>query len=500
MKMSRSINIKVSIFLAAIFIIMGTVSTFVFLRNLNIKEISRIQEDNYRIVKALTNELFIDKKVWNFNGAEVKKAQEKFTELYKNITGQNIFLLNIYNKNSIIVASNFFELEGYSADNLGDDEIKNVLITGKQNMIYENLEENHIALYLKNIDPKSKILEIFIPVIIENEAFGVVEAYFITEIKLRQYVISMSVVTGISILVALIFMYIFFYRYIVMPINIIRRATYPVSKGEFSRFIQINQKDEIGYLADDFNRMIKGLNSLSGEITRLKEVGKMKSEFISIVAHQLRTPLSGIKWVIETIFEKKLSHDVSQWLLKIQDLNERMIEIITDFLNAARIEEGKFRYNFENRVDLIEILNKIVDSHLISINKKNINFSFPLKNSSVIIKADVGKLKIVFDNLLDNAIDYTPNNGSVGIKLQKQKDFVIIEVNDTGIGIKKEDMPKLFTRFFRSKEAKSSKTAGSGIGLFVAKDIVKNHNGDILVESEFGKGSKFFVKLPIMGK
>src|SRR3989338_2639142 len=173
--------------LITLFIFLGAVSTFVFLRNLNIKEISRIQEDNYRIVKALTNELFVDKEVWNFNGAEVKKAQEKFTELYKNITGQNIFLLNIYNKNSIIVASNFFELEGYSADNLGDDEIKNVLITGKQNMIYENLEENHIALYLKNIDPKSKILEIFIPVIIENEAFGVVEAYFITEIKLRQY-------------------------------------------------------------------------------------------------------------------------------------------------------------------------------------------------------------------------------------------------------------------------------------------------------------------------
>lgn len=497
MKLRRSINIRISIFLAAIFIIMSAVSTFVFLRNLNIKEVSRFKEDNYRIVKALTNELFNDKEIWNFNGAGIKETQDKFIELYKNITGQNIFLLNIYNKDSIVEASNFFELEGYSADNLGDNKIKNVLITGKDNIIYDRLEENYINLYLKNIDTKSKILEILIPVIIENKIAGVVESYFITEIDTRQYVIPMTIITGISILVALIFMYIFFYRYIIMPIDIIRRATYPVSKGEFSRFIQINQKDEIGDLADDFNRMIRGLNSLSGEIIRLKEVGKMKSEFISIVAHQLRTPLSGIKWALETVFEKKLSHNVSQWLLKIQNLNERMIEIITDFLNAARIEEGKFSYNFEKNVDLIEILNKIVDSRLIGINKKNINFSFPLKNSSVIVKADVSKLKIVFDNLIDNAIDYTPDNGSIGIKLQKQKDFVIIEINDTGIGIRKEDMPKLFTRFFRSKEATASKTAGSGIGLFVAKDIVKKHNGDILVESEFGKGSKFFVKLPI---
>ncbi|MEK9147543.1 MAG: HAMP domain-containing sensor histidine kinase [Patescibacteria group bacterium] len=497
MKLRKSINIKVSIFLAAIFIIMGAISAFVFLRDLNIKEFSRIKDDNYRIVKVLTNELFNNKEIWNFNSAGIKETQDKFIELYKNITGQNIFLLNIYNKDSIIEASSFFELEGYSADNLNDNEIKNVLITGKDNIIYESLEENHISLYLKNIDPKSKILEIFIPVIIENKIIGAVETYFIIEIEARQYVISMAVITGISILVALIFMYIFFYRYIVMPINIIRRATYSVSKGEFSRFIQINQKDEIWDLADDFNRMIRGLNSLSGEITRLKDVGKMKSEFISIVAHQLRTPLSGIKWALETVFEKKLSNNVSQWLLKIQDLNERMIEIITDFLNAARIEEGKFGYNFEKNVDLIEILNKIVDSHLIGIIKKKINFSFPSKNSSFIIKADVNKLKIVFDNLLDNAIDYTSDNGSIGIKLQKQKDFVIVEINDTGIGIRKEDMIKLFTRFFRSKEAKSSKTAGSGIGLFVAKDIVKKHNGDILVESEFGKGSKFFVKLPI---
>jgi signal transduction histidine kinase len=223
----------------------------------------------------------------------------------------------------------------------------------------------------------------------------------------------------------------------------------------------------------------------------------MKSEFISIVAHQLRTPLSGIKWVVEILLEKTTNGESRKWVLKINELNERMIEIISDLLNAARIEEGRLGFEFK-KIDLISLLQKIADEYKIKAEQKKIKFDYSNLPTAIAINADAEKLEIALSNLIENAVDYTPSGGVIKIEIQKNEELVLLKISDSGIGIPKEDFPRLFTKFFRSKNAISAKPAGTGIGLFVAKNIIQNHKGEVWAESELEKGSIFYVKLPLL--
>lgn len=491
---------------------MGSASTLIFIKDLKEKEFQHLQEENQRIVATLIEELFADINIWEeaqiiegpygFRKGEIKETIEKFIKLLQDITGNDLLILNVYNSDGRIVASNFSEFEGQTADNLGDFEVEKVLNGEGELTRIEELREIHPQIYWKKPEGKEKeaILEVFSPVEIDEEIVGVVSLYFLSETDLKDHIISMSIITGVGILITVIFIYLFFIVYIIRPLRVIRRATHPIGKGEFMNFIKLKHgnNDEIGRLANDFNKMLRGLNSLSSEITRLKEVGKMKSEFISIVAHQLRTPLTGIKWVLETISEKELSEEIKSWIRKVQDLNERMVKIINDFLDASRIEKGKMGYTFKENVDLVNLLNKVIELHKINIERKHLILSFPRHRSlPVYIKADSQKLATAFDNLLDNAINYTPENGTISFELTRDGDFVTVKITDTGIGIAEEDIPKLFTRFFRSKKARATRPAGSGLGLFIARNIIRDHGCTIWVESKINKGTSFYVKFPV---
>lgn len=486
-------------------------SSFLFIKDIEKKELLHLLEENQRMIGVLTEELFTDATVlegsqiiegpYGFGTSEIKKIQKKFAQMLQGITGKDMVLLNIYNSDGRIISSNFSEFEGQTAEGLGEaDSVNNILAGGKGLIKLIKLEDIHPQLFWKGSETERDAFEIYVPIVINGETVGVVESYFAPKIELRGFILSMLVIVGIGILITIIFIYLFFIVYIIRPLSIIRKATHPIGKGEFMNFIKSkhNNHDEIGALADDFNKMLRGLNSLSGEITRLKEVGKMKSEFISIVAHQLRTPLTGIKWVLETISEKEFDVEIKGWLKKVQDLNDRMIEIVNDFLNASRIEKGKMGYVFQENVDLVKLLNKVIEIHKINIEHKHLSLSFPQHNSPPVhIKADEDKLITAFDNLLDNAINYTAKNGIVSIGLTIKNDFVIVNITDTGIGIEEEDLSKLFTRFFRSKKARTVRPAGSGLGLFIVKNIIRDHDSTIRVESKVNKGTSFYVKLPV---
>ena len=224
----------------------------------------------------------------------------------------------------------------------------------------------------------------------------------------------------------------------------------------------------------------------------------MKSEFISIAAHQLRTPLSGIKWVLELALERETNQEIKNWLAKINELNERMIEMISDLLNAARIEEGRFGFNFQKNIDLLSLFQKTIESYKIKAEAKGLNFSYSSDDfKNLYLKADSDKLKIAFDNVVENALNYTPKGGLIKIELEKPDGFVIIKISDTGIGIKEEDLPRLFSKFFRGQNAVSFQPSGSGIGLFITKNIIKAHQGEIWAESKINQGTTFYIKLPV---
>lgn len=271
-----------------------------------------------------------------------------------------------------------------------------------------------------------------------------------------------------------------------------------INRGDIKARVNIKSKDEIGDLAKDFNLMIDNLKIAAAKLEKSKEVGRVKTESLSIVAHQLRTPLSGIKWILESVLENKIDKETKARLLKIQKLNEKTIEIISDMLNVAKIEDNKFGFEFQ-KIDLLEFFGKINEIYKIKMEEKSLRFSLDkngLKN--LYLMADPEKLGIALGNLIENAINYTGKDGTIKISLKKTDGFVIIKIKDTGIGIAEKDFSKMFSKFFRGERAVSAQTAGSGIGLFITKNIIERHQGKIWFESKLNQGAAFYVELPIL--
>lgn len=505
-----SLRFKFSLIFLIVFFIIGLSISIVLVRNLELRESINFQEESTRLIKILIKELFIDFRTWQesqtvvgpygFEKTGVKEKQEQFLSRYQEITGRKMILTNIYNDRNTIIASSFKELEGLRAAN---PSVEAVLKTGEIISEIEKPENIHSFIsneILKKEIQNKRLIEVYQPIVIENKRVGVVETYVLLDLKLKEHLFNMLAIIGLGFLLTIIIIYFFFNRFILGPILIIRKATEPVGHGEFAGYINgIKQKDEIGGLADDFNLMIRGLNSLGGEIGRLKDLSKIKSEFISIAAHQLRTPLTGIKWSLETLLEKAKDEDLKKWAEKINELNERMIRIISDFLNAARIEEGRFGYEFQENIELISMLDKIIGSFIMELDRKKIGLLFDKTVfRSIRLKADPEKIEIVFQNIMDNAVKYTPAGGNIKIEVESVGGYALIKIQDSGIGIPDEEFPRVFGKFFRAKNAIGLQPSGSGIGLFIAKNIVDKHQGQIWFESEPNKGSVFYVKLPII--
>jgi PAS domain S-box-containing protein len=234
-------------------------------------------------------------------------------------------------------------------------------------------------------------------------------------------------------------------------------------------------------------------------LTREKMIDKMKSEFISIAAHQLRTPLSAIKWVIKMVLDGdvgKLNEEQKEFLKKGYDSNERIIGLVNDMLNVSRIEEGRFGYTFnkENFYDLIDGINKHVSNAMES---RSIKFELDIPKKLPNVYMDKTKMDLALTNLVENAIKYTPEYGKILLKVELGEKFIKVRVKDNGVGIPKKDQPKLFSKFFRAENVIRMQTEGSGLGLFMVRNIIKRHGGEITFESKEGQGTEFVFTLPI---
>lgn len=243
-----------------------------------------------------------------------------------------------------------------------------------------------------------------------------------------------------------------------------------------------------------------GFLIITHDVTREKAVERMKSEFVSIAAHQLRTPLAAIKWTLKMILDGDagdVSMEQKNLLEKTYVSNERMIGLINDLLDVTRIEEGRHVYKFALS-DIEPIVRFLFDSYKGEAARRKIHFEFrkPLSKMPKLL-LDAEKIKLVIQNLLENAIRYTLPNGRVTVSLKYDKKEIEVEISDTGIGIPKDQQQRIFAKFFRSENALRMETEGSGLGLFISKNIVESHKGRIWFESEENKGSKFHIAIPI---
>ncbi len=235
------------------------------------------------------------------------------------------------------------------------------------------------------------------------------------------------------------------------------------------------------------------LEILNKELERLN---KIRTEFLSIASHQIRSPMVNIRGFLELLLQGyygDISSKAKEILLKIyRNINEE-INLVNNLLDYRKIEEGRMEYNFEN-INLVHLIRGVYDFYKIRAEEKNLEFIFESDKEEIVIKGDEEKLKQVFVNIIDNAIKYT-DKGFIKINIKEKDNEVLVSVQDTGRGISKEDLEKIFEQFERG--GVDRKIAGSGLGLYISKEIIKAHKGKIWVESEGeGKGSTFYVELP----
>lgn len=232
----------------------------------------------------------------------------------------------------------------------------------------------------------------------------------------------------------------------------------------------------------------------------LRELDERKSEFLSVVAHQLRTPLSGIKWTLNMILGGDLgplTNEQKTFLMKGYESNQRMIGLIEDMLGADRIGSGKLKYRFV-RVQIMDIIDNVLYDIIQLAKKKNISMTFVDRNENLPkVYIDPDKMRDVILNLVENAIKYSPEKGTIKIAAVEDNGFVKVSIQDQGIGIPKEQQKNIFSRFFRASNAVRIQTDGSGLGLFIVKGILEKHGGQIWFESEEGKGSTFYFTVKI---
>jgi len=274
------------------------------------------------------------------------------------------------------------------------------------------------------------------------------------------------------------------------------------SKGLFRRELKVEETLvlEVSTVPITRGKESLGILVILHDITREKEIERMKSEFVSLAAHQLRTPLSAIKWTLKMMLDGdigEITEEQREYLEKSYVSNERMINLINDLLNVSRIEEGRYLYR-PDYVQFEDLIISVIDSYQRELEAKKIKFKFekPKKKISK-LKMDAEKMRLAVTNLLDNAIRYTSLKGEVVVSLREVDDKIQFSIKDSGIGIPKNQQKRVFGKFFRAANAMKKETEGSGLGLFIVKNIIEAHKGMIWFESEERKGTTFYFSLPL---
>jgi len=330
----------------------------------------------------------------------------------------------------------------------------------------------------------------------DDKILGIVRfALPLSQVQLEIQLIYRVVLFGAiaAVVIALVVAY-FVSRSIILPIRQMKETARRFAKGDFSRKIKVKSKDELGELARSLNTMA---DELQQKIENLKRMDRMRTDFVANVSHELKTPLTLIKGYIETLEDKTIGdkEQTGKFVSIIKEHSDRLGNIVDDLLSLSELELSKDCLE-KTEFDLKELIDEISLGFGRALSEKKLTLNVDSQGDDFKIKADRDKIEQVFVNLIDNAIKYTKESGTIELSLRQQNRMVIITVQDDGIGILKEHLGRVFERFYRVDKARSRELGGTGLGLGIAKHIVLVHNGKIDIESEPGKGTKVIVTLP----
>lgn len=278
-------------------------------------------------------------------------------------------------------------------------------------------------------------------------------------------------------------------NHISRPLAQLRESAMEITKGNFTTRVHIKGKNEIAELGKVFNSMS----------AKLENLDQQRSEFVSNASHELKTPLASIKILTESLlYQDNIPENVyKEFLGDINQEIDRLTNLINDLLLMTKIENDKEKMD-RQQVSIDLLLKKAVVSLKPLADQKDIELSFTW-NQNTVITCDPMRIRQAVNNLIDNAVKYTPAGGRVDVGLEVHGEEVAIVVKDTGEGISKEDQAHIFDRFYRVDKARSRETGGTGLGLYIVQCIALLHEGRVEIESEKGQGSTFRLFLPIAG-
>jgi signal transduction histidine kinase len=317
----------------------------------------------------------------------------------------------------------------------------------------------------------------------------------LSEVQLEMRVIYQAVLYGaiVAIVIALIVAY-FVSQSITSPIRDMKETAQRIAKGDFSKKVRIKSRNELGDLAKSLNTMS---DELQQKIENLKQMDRIRTDFVANVSHELKTPLTLIKGYIETLEDKAIDNrqQAKRFISIIKEHAERLGNIIDDLLTLSELELSKNSIH-KTEFDVKSLLDDIALGFGHALTAKRQTLEMNTQGGDFKINADRDKVEQVLVNLLDNSIKYTKEDGHIDVSLFAQEDSIKITVEDNGAGIPKEHIHRVFERFYRVDRARSRQLGGTGLGLGIAKHIVLAHKGEISIESEVKKGTTVRVTLP----
>src|SRR3989344_16376 len=276
--------------------------------------------------------------------------------------------------------------------------------------------------------------------------------------------------------------------------------------GQYPQVVDISFDDPLLELRVTTSPIVDNAGNVIGFMkviaNRTQEISllKSKNEFIEVVSHQLRTPITEVNWALDTIVKDALiAADTRELLNQTATSAKRIMNIVENLLDITKMEEGRFGYNLV-QTSIVQFLDGVLAAAMPQVERAGLKLYFERPQTELpSVTIDAQKMSMVVANLVDNAVRYNVPSGQVTVKAERAKDqrYIQVGVRDTGIGIPTEDIDKVFTKFFRASNAVKFHTDGSGLGLWIARNIVRAHGGDMWAESELNRGTTFFFLLPI---
>jgi two-component system phosphate regulon sensor histidine kinase PhoR len=309
----------------------------------------------------------------------------------------------------------------------------------------------------------------------------------IDQIRLKIFVVGMAVlivVFAVSTLVS---------KRISRPMVDIARSVEEIRSGNLEKHVSVRSDDEIGRVAQAVNELVEKLKT---DIVQLKKLEQVRSEFLGNVSHELRTPIFSLQGFLETLLDGAIDDpNVNRDFLKKASLHaSRLDDLLSDLINISQIESGEMKMSFRYFA-VNDFLEQVVSEMKPTAVKRKISLELQTMETEVEVLGDKERLKQVMVNLIDNAIKYNGNNGEVVVSSARTDGKVRITVSDTGVGIAKEHLGRIFERFYRVDKERSREAGGTGLGLAIVKHIVEAHGSGVDVQSETGKGSSFSFEL-----